>query len=61
MDLRQKLEMIDLFIANDTCMALSSLAAQRYMQQSFYGIKDDSEQRRLFKTNIANTYAYRLA
>jgi hypothetical protein len=60
MDLKQRLEFMDMTVALDVRYALVALASKRFMDQYFYGVEDEAEKRRLFKTNIANSYSYQL-
>lgn len=59
MDLKQRLEFMDMLIQLPVEGALSSLALKWYMDQFFYA-KDDGEKKRLFRTNIANTHLYQV-
>ncbi|MBC7457356.1 MAG: hypothetical protein H7235_03700 [Bdellovibrionaceae bacterium] len=59
MDLKQRLEYLDMLISNDTKEAISCYALKWYMDYFFYQHTEE-EIKRLFKTNIANTFLYQV-
>jgi hypothetical protein len=56
-DLKQRLEFLDMLVWLNAQTALSCFALKWYMDQFFYR-HDENEQKKIFKTNIANTFLY---